>query len=515
MFGFNELKQSKDSRKKGGILALDFVYLFLGLFVVLYMTVMDTAFVSMKMTERVPIYNFAIGSLMILFFSIFKTGNVIFQMKGYDILMSLPVTQASIVISRFMSMYIPNLVLSMLVMIPSLTITGGMLNLGVSFYLYGVLGILVLPLLPITLATLIGALITGISARLKYKSLISAGLMLLFAFACMVFSFKTASINPWDSGDLLKNLSDAAATQIQRLYPPATWFGKSAMDGNILYFLLLFVVSVVIFTIMVAIVQRYFASICNALNVTSAKNNYQLKTLRTRSLRKALYIKEWKRYISSGIYVANTAMGFVMMLIFGIALLAVGVEKIESLFRIQGAIMVSLPFMLAAFIAISSTTCSSISMEGKHWWLTKSLPFTTRQVLDSKILVELTIALPCYIVTEVCCFLRVDTDFKGHLWIILVPLVYLLFTSVIGITINLALPVFDWDNEAKVVKQSGATLICMIIGFGSFLIPLVFQFVTLGKYQNECALTAVIVLGVATVFFYFLNNRVVLNRIGE
>ena len=44
-----------------------------------------------------------------------------------------------------------------------------------------------------------------------------------------------------------------------------------------------------------------------------------------------------------------------------------------------------------------------------------------------------------------------------------------MFSSVFGLAVNLRFPVFDWDNEAVVVKQSTAALIG---GMGGFLIML-------------------------------------------
>ena len=46
----------------------------------------------------------------------------------------------------------------------------------------------------------------------------------------------------------------------------------------------------------------------------------------------------------------------------------------------------------------------------------------------------------------------------------IVPALYALFGAVAGVLINRKLPVFDWDNETRVVKQSASTFLSMLLG---------------------------------------------------
>ncbi len=42
---------------------------------------------------------------------------------------------------------------------------------------------------------------------------------------------------------------------------------------------------------------------------------------------------------------------------------------------------------------------------------------------------------------------------------LLIPAVTILFSSVYGITINLHLPVLEWESEVRIVKQSASSLL--------------------------------------------------------
>ena len=54
---------------------------------------------------------------------------------------------------------------------------------------------------------------------------------------------------------------------------------------------------------------------------------------------------------------------------------------------------------------------------------------------------------------------------------ILVPAVYIVFSAVAGLAVNMALPLLQWENEIQVVKQSGATAVSLFIAFAVWMVP--------------------------------------------
>ena len=152
-------------------------------------------------------------------------------------------------------------------------------------------------------------------------------------------------------------------------------------------------------------------------------------------------------------------------------------------------------------------------MEGKQWWLTKSLPLTTAQILDSKILVNLTVALPCLVLTDLILMIAVKTTFLGYVWIFVIPFAYLLLFSVLGITINLKMPLFDWESEAVVVKQSGAVVVSMMTGMISTILPMVLVLVLPRRLTDVCLGAVTVLVLAVTAVLYRKNRRVDLRKI--
>jgi ABC-2 type transport system permease protein len=101
----------------------------------------------------------------------------------------------------------------------------------------------------------------------------------------------------------------------------------------------------------------------------------------------------------------------------------------------------------------------------------------------------------------------VKPTFIGGVWIVLIPAVYILFSAVAGITVNLALPVMKWDNETKVVKQSASGIVTMLVSFISILLPVIALFALKNVSVNLIMGATLLILSAVTGLLYARNNR--------
>lgn len=172
-----------------------------------------------------------------------------------------------------------------------------------------------------------------------------------------------------------------------------------------------------------------------------------------------------------------------------------------------------LPYILAGIFCLMSTTCTSISMEGKEWWIAKSLPIKTKDLLDSKLLLNLSLILPFFLVSEVLLVIAIRPDFIELLWILVIPVVLILFGCVFGITVNLKMPVFDWENEVTIVKQSASSMIGSLAGFVMSLLCMVPVLFIPAAYGNLVKLAICILMLGLTGLLYKKNNAVNLQEL--
>lgn len=474
LFGLNELRYTKDHKKRQRGLMMLAAYLLVGIMLVGYMISMTMGLISLGMEKIVPMYLYFIISILIFFLLIFKAGSVMFQMSSYQQLSSFPISKAAIVISRFLAMYGSGLVAGLLLMFPCLVVYGIYTGQSFYFYLYSFLGMVLLPVLPVTLAVILGAGITAVSARTRHKGLVSAVLSIAVVFLCMVFSSLMAGTGEELSMDMTKlhSVLEHISAILTGMFPPAAWFGSVVLEGSFSSVVYLLTASFLPCILTIAVLQRYFGGICAALNVSNAKGNYQVKELNTNGIRKALCMREFRHYISCGVYLANTIIGLLMMAGMGVGLYFAGVETIEKELPIPNLVGAALPFLLGFVAGIAPMTASIISIEGKQWWILQSFPVSEKIILQSKFMIQMLVAVPFYLIGVIFSLLAVKPEPLQAVWMVIIPLLFLGFISMAGLYANISFPVFQWESEVQVVKQSGAVLVTMVIDMVCGLIPM-------------------------------------------
>ena len=86
---------------------------------------------------------------------------------------------------------------------------------------------------------------------------------------------------------------------------------------------------------------------------------------------------------------------------------------------------------------------------------------------------NLIVTAPFYVVSEVLLFIALRPGWTKMLSLIAVPAAYCIFSARAGLAINERMPVFDWENETRVVKQSASSMLSMLTDMAAGLIPIV------------------------------------------
>ncbi|PRR82692.1 hypothetical protein [Clostridium vincentii] len=506
-FGINELRYSKDSKKRRSLIIFGVSIIIVGICAGAYSAAMAYGLVSMGMVEIIPAYMLMIISIITLMVTMFKTNGILFGFKDYDMVMSLPVKTSAVITSRFMMMYVLNFLFECVVIIPASIIYAINIVPEPSYYIMMIISIFIIPLIPMTIATTFGAIITAISCRFKYKNLLSIlmsfGLFLAFFYLSM--SSKNLQVED------VANLSSAMMQQINMTYPIARIFTEAICNYNILAFSAFILISVTWFYVFIKLISWKYNEMNTALTNHETKRNYKMKSLEISSPFIALYKKELKRYFSSTIYVMNTGFGVVLLLIATVFIAIFGVENLDTLIGAPGIsamISASAPFVIATMISISCTTASAISLEGKNLWILKSSPIKAKTIFDSKIAVNLTILLPTVIASGIVLAIRLRLGILGTLMIFITPIVYSFYIAIVGIFTNLKFPNFDWTSETVVIKQSGATLVSMVVQMLSVIIPFGLIFVIQKELSNYIVIGSTVVIAtIAVVLYSYISSQ--------
>ena len=513
MFSLNVLRHTRDKKARRKAYLMAGIYGFLILLVFLYMGAMSYGLILLGAGEAVPAYLITFASILIFFFGTFTAGASLFRRNGYDILCSLPVSRTAIVASRFTRMYAENLALTLVIMLPGLGVYAVIQQPNVGFYPAAVIGIFSVPLLPVAAAALAGAVVTGISSRMKHKSLVEAVLSIALVLGVFALTPKLEAMEGNITPQMLTELSGKVQEALGTVYPPAAWLGSSVVTGNILGCLGCFCVCAVGFLAVVAFVSVYFHSICRRLFSSFAKHDYRMERLKQNSMLAALCRREFKRYFASAAYVSNTIMGPVLGTVMSVALYVMGVDRVRQMFPLPVDISGLIPFLVGGVFCMMTAVSVSVSMEGNCFWIVKTLPIPTKTILDAKILMNLLLMLPFYLVSEVFLILALKPGVLEMVWLLVIPVVIAVFSCVYGVAVNLRLPVLEWESEVSVVKQSAASLLG---GMGGLLLALIWGVATVlvSEAYSALAKLAVSILVLAiTAILYGRNNQVDLKEL--
>ena len=410
--------------------------------------------------ELLPSLFMSLTSVIVLFTSIYKVKGTIFGFKDYDMVMSLPVSHSQIVASRLILLYAINIVFVLIIMVPMMMAYGILMEPGIQFYIFSLLMLFLLPLIPIIIASFLGTILTYLSMRFRYSNIVYMIFSFLLLIGMIIFPYFMG-----DSEQALMEMSQMINRQINNIYPLSQLYFEAVTKGNMVSLLIFVLVSLLAFMVFSMVVGKVFKRINSVIMTGRFKANYKLKGLKSSSPLKALYIKDLKRYFASPIYVMNTGFGVVMLVIGAIALPFIDISKISGEFDITGTIKDLIPIIITFCIATSSTTMASISIEGKHIWIAKNLPITGLQIFASKILVNATIIAPALLASVFICFIM-EMSIIESLIVLLSALSFSLFVALYGLVINLSFPNLSWSNETVIVKQSTASMISVFTGIG-------------------------------------------------
>lgn len=500
-FGLNKALHARDVKERRKLLLLSIgILIGVGMAAVVsfgYSYAMALTFEQIGRMDLLLAIMMAASSMIALFTTIYKASGVLFGFKDYDLVMSLPIKTSHVVASRVLQLYVLNLFFTLMAMVPAGVVYAIKVNPGPLYYLFFLMTLLFIPLVPIIAATVIGSLISWISSRFKASRMIS--LVLTFA---VVIAFVMSSFRMNGNEQVLADMSTGLADMIFKLYPLTAMYVDAVCSYQMGSLLLFIGISVIAFMLFVIILGRKFKAIYTGLTTSHTSSKYQMKSLETSSPFRALYKKELRRYMGSTMYVLNTGIGMILLLTMSIALLFIDSEQLGQLTEIPQLstyLSTLAPLVVSVFVALSCTTSSSISLEGKNVWILKSAPVSKQTILLSKVAVNLTVTLPILIVSCVLLMISLQTGWVESLLLLVIPMIYACFSAMMGVIVNLKLPNLEWTSEVAVVKQSASVMVSMLIGLVSLVIPFGLSFVLSNINGN------LILLGIGLIMIVVCN----------
>ena len=469
ILGINVLKHTKNPAEKKRMIGLLILAALAILILMFYIGAECLGLVALGAGEIVPSFLIMLSVVMVFVFNVFKAGGILFRSNGYQVMASLPVTTSAIVIGRFARLYLENLAETCLIMIPGNLVYAFLQKPGWTFYVNGLISILILPMIPLSIATFIGTLITGFASGMKHRAIWETIFTLGSALAILGGMSGLMGANTEFTLEAIKRISEKIMETLGKVYPPAVLLGEGMTKGSFLPVLFVAFLSVTVLAIVIGITTHFFHGICRKIQEAGSKKTSAISEIRIgnvgqRRLFASLIIRDARRYLASGVYMSNTLMGPILGAIGSVALLFVDIQKAMGNIPMHINIHQAIVFLVSGIFCTMNTTSTSVSMEGKEWWILKSLPLPSRMILDSKLCLNLLLIAPFYLISQIVLGIVLKGEAVEILWSVVIMLLFILCSCIGGLTANLKFPKMEWDSEVIVVKQSASSAVGGLCG---------------------------------------------------
>lgn len=455
------------SRSKGATIGYIIMY------AVLMVGVLGGLFTYMALSMCGPLVEtgmgwlyFAIFTLLAIvlgaFGSVFNTYSSLYMAKDNDLLLSMPIPVGAILVSRLLTVYLMGLMYSAIAIVPAVIVYWVVGSCSLSVVVCSLLMVVMISIFVLVLSCALGWVVAKVSQKLKNKSFITVIISLVFIGLYYFFYFKAQSV----ISDLITNAvaygarikASAYPMYLIGLAPTGDWLAAGAVS----------LVVLVLFGLTWWLLSRSFIGIVTSRS-DSGRVKYKAGKAKRQSPDRALLKKELNRFTSSANYMLNCGLGTLFLLIMAVALVIKGsslVSTLDSLFEGSADICsLLLTAALCAMISMNDITAPSISLEGKNLWILQSLPIRPWQVLRAKLGVQLLITMAPALICSLCGVLISKDSVPAKALAVVLSLLFVLFSGLLGLVLNLKMPNLTWTSEIGPIKQSAPVAITLFSGW--------------------------------------------------
>ena len=434
--------------------------------------------------------SFVISTIGCIFLSLSQ----LYEAKDNELLLSMPIPPRSILFCRMLPLYAQNLLFCALVQVPAFAAYATNASVSASLVVSQIVILLLVPLLSLSVSCVLGWLIAFVTSRTRHKNVVTIVFSLVF-FALYFYLYYQAE-------DLVKTLAansiGIGANIMDSAYPLyLTGLGAS---GDLLP---LFGVAVVIIA--------FFIKLATAKK-GAKKAVYKEKTLKVSSASKALLRKERMMFTGNATYMLNSGLSALIMV--GGTIYAV--FQLNTLKQFPSTLIemisVYLPLVISFVISIGPISAASISMEAKNLWLMQSLPVSPLQVLTQKLKLHFIVNGVVSLVPSIVLSIMFAMKPVNVIITILIPIIFSLFSGLLGLMFDLKKPKLDWNTTAEAVKQSASVMLSLLISVLAVCVPVIAYSVLLGfeiviPTEIFLACTAFYFILISLPIWYWIKNK--------
>ncbi len=418
--------------------------------------------------------------LVVLILGLFLVISTFYFSNDLSILVPLPLRPSHIFTGKLATVMINEYLMAAFLFAPTVIAYTRFAGGGLSYWLTLIIVFLLLPLLPLTISSVLALGLMKVINRRHRDTLMVIGslIMVVLTLGINVFIQVNVDNDPAVLQELLTSRYGLIET-VGSHFPGSVWATKAiALAGSAQGWLnlgLFVAIAVAAVLLLMAIAERlFFAGLIGGDEVIRksrqlSRAQWESQT-RPRSVFSALFWREWKLFLRTPIYALNGFLGALIMPIALIMpLLAQGSGQLaeatvflqaEPGTTIAALAIAAVIILLGALNTIAST---SISREGKLFYISKMIPVPAetqaRAKLTHAFVATLVSAIP---ITLVYVFF-VRPSLPDVVAALLIGLSGSLLGLAVGLYIDMLWPRLHWTNPQQAVKQNFNAVLPMML----------------------------------------------------
>lgn len=497
---------------------------------------------DMEMLPEFLTLIYGVACVAVVLFGLIPLLNNLYFSRDTEFMMMLPVKPSTVFMAKLSVVYLTEIVVSTIILVPAMITVGVTLHLNALFYVVSLFAVLLVPSIPMVLITIIAIPLMYIVSFFKNKgALTSIVLILLFGIVFGTYYYfivKFSSITgdeaeEIDPAVLFEALRNALLVISNVLFPLSavsrlatlsnrTLFGEFSVGAAAGINLAVFLGSVAVVTAVALLVSAavYKRGARSMLEGGSRKSDGKIEFKSSGTAFSALFKKEWKELFRTPAFAFQSLSGVILcpiVVVFMSNMYSIGAaegaegevitpETIALLKTLLGYIVIGMINMIGVSMNVGAAT--TITREGGNFHVLKTIPVPYRTQIMAKLMLYVIISSVTVVLSVIVAAiigLNAVALICGLLFLLLYNYGYNCFC----VFIDLNRPKLNWTTPNEAVKNNRNAAMPMFINMAVSLIliaiPLLCLFLISSAVVSAVVAWAVLVVIAAAIAIVFHN----------
>jgi len=429
-----------------------------------------------------------LGSQILLFiFGISHIFAKFYYAEDLQILIPLPMKASTILTARFITVMINEYMIVLPILLPILIIYGVKSGFGILYWLYCILIIATIPIIPLAISSIVTMVFmryTNIKGKRDLLRVIGGVLMIVLILGTQVITQRTATNIPQGTEvEYITSLLSERNILIMQMgasFPPSIWASVALVNFNNingLVSLLTFIgISTFILIGMVYLSEKlFYKGLIGGQEVSSKKKKLTANQVNSKISNVdhpiiAVLKREIKILIRTPIFLMNS-IGAVIIIPFAIAIPMFTADPgmlgtLTQYYNENNMTLINL--ILSAFIifiaANNGIGATTFSREGKQFWISRIVPTKVEHQIMGKILTSLFVQILALVIILVGASFIVPLKLSTIGIVTILSILGSIPVTELAMFIDITRPLLDWDNPQKAMKQNMNVFFSLLVG---------------------------------------------------